>query len=198
MVAEKIHHQSCGDLLQLDRYEETEDTLSLCDLPIYGDFKSDEWSVGIDSLSKESPDQDFFEFSSQDLTPSQSFPSDNVVFCGKIIPYKQPDALSSATTDKPQKQRVRLSRWKSLLLQLGFLSNRRRSGVDKYKSLQNSRWYLFVFGVGRLPMEMELRDIKTRQSRLKAGKGHNSTMFINGTLEKKSPNHHRISCMPLL
>ncbi|PKI74619.1 hypothetical protein CRG98_004946 [Punica granatum] len=197
MVAEKIHHESRDNSLQ-DQYEEAEDTLSLCDLPIYGDFKSDEWTD--DSFSRESSDdQDFFEFSSQDYkVQSQSFPSENIVFCGKIIPYKQPDALSSGRTDKPRKQRRQPSRWRSLLLQLGILSNRHRSGVDKYKSLQNSRWYLFVFGVGRFPMEMELGDIRTRQNRLKASKGPNSTVFMNGTLEKKSRNHHRIGCMPLL
>lgn len=200
MVGDKSQH-ACSDLVQ-DQLDEAEDTLSLCDLPIYGDFRCDDWSD--DCLSKESrasdPDQDFFEFSSHEFD-SQSLPSESVVFCGKIIPYKKP-ILTSERPHKPGKQRRRLSRWMSLLFQWGISSN--RSCVDKYGSLQNSRWHLFVFGLGRFPVEMELRDIKTRQSRLK-WKAPSSTVSANFTVDKKSRNRPEsgdgkpslIGCLPL-
>ncbi|KAK4769441.1 hypothetical protein SAY86_027591 [Trapa natans] len=206
---EKSQQTSGGDPVE-DQSEETEDTLSLCDLPIYGDFGCDDWSD--DSISKGSrasdPDEDYFEFSSREFHSQSSFQSlsESVVFCGRVIPYKKP-ILITERPRKPRKQRGRLSKWMSLLLRWGISSNN-RSCVHKYGSLQNSRWYLFVFGVGRFPVEMELRDIKTRQSRLKEKTPMPPTSIIsaNWTIEKKSRTHPEsggrkpssFGCLPLL
>ena len=37
--------------------------------------------------------------------------------------------------------------------------------VSLLRSNTKSRWYLFMFGISRLPNKMELRDIRRRQSR---------------------------------
>ncbi|KAF2318564.1 hypothetical protein GH714_008944 [Hevea brasiliensis] len=42
--------------------------------------------------------------------------------------------------------------------------------VSLQSSPSKSRWNLFAFGVGRYPMEMELNDMKTRQSKLSDSK----------------------------
>ncbi|KAL7109433.1 hypothetical protein ACP275_06G174900 [Erythranthe tilingii] len=74
-----------------------EETLSLCDLPLYSNSSTDqssEWEhvSALDSGSISSQDDDYFEFSSQEFTPSAAadFPPENIIFCGKLIPYKQP------------------------------------------------------------------------------------------------------------
>ncbi|KAL9165403.1 hypothetical protein ABFS82_06G168800 [Erythranthe guttata] len=76
-----------------------EETLSLCDLPLYSNSITDqtsEWeqfsASTSTSISSSSQDDDYFEFSSQEFTPSAAadFPPENIIFCGKLIPYKQP------------------------------------------------------------------------------------------------------------
>ncbi|KAL8051783.1 hypothetical protein ABFX02_06G171200 [Erythranthe guttata] len=74
-----------------------EETLSLCDLPLYSNSITDqtsEWEQfsASTSISSSSQDDDYFEFSSQEFTPSAAadFPPENIIFCGKLIPYKQP------------------------------------------------------------------------------------------------------------
>ncbi|KAG6760333.1 hypothetical protein POTOM_036844 [Populus tomentosa] len=72
----------------LHDFDDEAETLSLCDLPLYNRSNSD-W----DDFSKEdqnletSFDQDFFEFFSADFAAS-ACPSDNIIFCGKLIPYR--------------------------------------------------------------------------------------------------------------
>ncbi|PIN02818.1 hypothetical protein CDL12_24663 [Handroanthus impetiginosus] len=86
--------------------DEADETLSLCDLPLYSDHK-----------------QDYFEFFSQDLSPSTfRFPPENIIFCGKLIPYKQLDASEKDTsqvdesnkkqTNVKKKRRWGIFRWK--------------------------------------------------------------------------------------
>lgn len=81
----------------------------------------------------------------------------------------------------------RISSSKSLPLELekykcghGYMPNKCVDEYDfaKVKILTpplKSRWYLFMFGLNRLPAEMELTDIRTRQSRKTP-----STMFRSG------------------
>ncbi|XP_073127868.1 uncharacterized protein [Henckelia pumila] len=80
---ENIHHTH--------DQEEEEETLSLCDLPLY----SDEDLSSQESTSFSSSEDDFFEFFSQEyFNPSPPSPAgvprENIIFCGKLIPYKQP------------------------------------------------------------------------------------------------------------
>ncbi|KAG6647325.1 hypothetical protein I3843_07G070000 [Carya illinoinensis] len=191
-----------------DSYE-AEETLSLCDLPIYSDASN--W----DDYSKEdqrlSDDNDFFEFLSEDFTASTcaTTVNKNIIFCGKIIPCKdlpEPEKTlkqESTTNTKRNHAKTGFLRWKSLSF------NKRRSSskysklpededsktlaspsskgyvygasncdfsvgkVSMLASSSKSRWYLFMFGMTRFPTEMELRDMKMRQSRMRS----QSSMF---------------------
>ncbi|KAF2295835.1 hypothetical protein GH714_034430 [Hevea brasiliensis] len=186
--------------------DEDDEALSLCDLPL----NSEAASVSDDFSSEDqrsSIDQDLFEFFSEDFTSASAYrPKDNnIIFCGKLIPYKGENvdgkAQNSDNTSKANKEANNNSifPWKSY----SFNKSRRYSVktqqeksyrtsktspelspdkkcMDKYDfpmkkesllaSPTKSRWYLFAFGVGRYPMEMELNDIKTRQSKLSNGK----------------------------
>lgn len=164
--------------------DQLEETLSLCDLPMYSHEGEKEYSAasqGSNSLWTSDHDQDGFEFFSEELN---SFPPENIIFCGKLITSKKPISENPIQVENKQqgsrKWRFRrLFRWK-------FNSSKKSPGVKSKKQhiLQNrygvpykkvsvltssssgkSRWYLFLFGITRFPTEMELRDLKNRQSR---------------------------------
>lgn len=204
--------------------EENEEALSLCDLPIYSNSAVWEREFIDEGKGQSSAaDQDFFEFSSEDLSNSFTYPSDNkIVFCGKIIPYRLPPDQTQRPLsknhdrNKPKKKIGSfLFRWRSLFsnksrtsrngrprpgqissskslpLELdkykcgyGYMPNK---GADEYDFAKvkilapplKSRWYLFMLGLKRLPAEMELNDIRTRQSRKTL-----STMFRSGDGEE--------------
>lgn len=128
---------------KMDDPEETEDALSLCDLPIYS--KPEDW----ESFSKEyrsDQEDDYFEFFSEEFSGSisstasstTSIQPDNIVFCGKLIPYKHHEPISK---------------------------NKCKSNTKKISASNSRRWYLFMFGLGSFPVEMELTDMRRRQSR---------------------------------
>lgn len=160
-----------------DPYE-AEEALSLCDLPIYSDESNwEDYSKEEQRLS--SSDSDFFEFFSEDFsTAASTTPNKNdIIFCGKLmIPYKElPDPEKAHDENDPKQNQTKKGflRWKSL----SFSKKKGDSFSDCDFSVgkatvlappTKSRWYLFLFGIGRLPTEMELRDIKTRQSRLRS------------------------------
>lgn len=209
MVAQELYPdpvEGNTDDLQ-DPYDEAElETLSLCDLPIYSDASNwdDDFSREQDqSLSSEN---DFFEFSSDDFTCAATT-NDNIIFCGKLIPYRElilpkspektKNQLAESDTKQNQINKKGLFRWKSLSFNRTKTFSRRDEKNNCSKSLAlpasksfvyatsnkcdfsvgkasmlasptKSRWYLFMFGIRSLPTEMELRDIRTRQSRLKS------------------------------
>ena len=99
MVAKEFHSDQESrneeSTLLLDPYE-SEETLSLCDLPIYSDSTSaDKWDDsskvdGESSSSKCKDDDESFEFFSEDFTASTHPISEkNIVFCGEIISYRE-------------------------------------------------------------------------------------------------------------
>ncbi|KAL0303141.1 UNVERIFIED_CONTAM: hypothetical protein Sradi_6182200 [Sesamum radiatum] len=106
--------------------DEADETLSLCDLPLYSD--QSEWEGDLSSESQgsssiSSSEDDYFEFISQELSPSSTgYPPEHIVFCGKLIPYKQPvdssvrDSTKSVEgkkqTDVKKKRGWSIFRWK--------------------------------------------------------------------------------------
>ncbi|XWS07910.1 hypothetical protein CRYUN_Cryun41cG0032700 [Craigia yunnanensis] len=233
MGAEKLNHsletvQQINDTWQDFGDEADEETLSLCDLVISSD-ENEYWN---DDFSKEDHQSngDFFEFFNEGFpatataAPSSYSEGNNIIFCGKLIPFKdqQPNI-----EDKSQSLKFRnvkqenfekkennssscIFPWKmshsfnksrtypsssakgsqgksfnkSLSLPaVGSINNHGKYGSDQSKKLGDekfdfsvkkvsvsatpvkSRWYLFAFGVGRFPMEIELKDMKLRQSR---------------------------------
>ncbi|GFS45682.1 hypothetical protein Acr_00g0097470 [Actinidia rufa] len=89
----------------------------------------------------------FFEFFSEDYcssTTSTTSPlQGNIVFCGKLIPFKEP--LTIITTRELE-------------------SPKKGGGSVVAAQRAKSRWQLLMFGLVRLPAsEMEMRDIRIRQ-----------------------------------
>ncbi|KAF5453460.1 hypothetical protein F2P56_028361 [Juglans regia] len=190
-----------------DSYE-VEETLSLCDLPIYGDASNwDDYSKEDQSLSD---DNDFFEFLSEEFTASTcaTTVNKNIIFCGKLIPCKdlpEPEKTQNQeSTPNTKRAKTGFLRWKSLSFNKIRSSSKYSSKLPEDKdsktlalpspkgyaygtsncdfsvgkvsmlaSSSKSRWFLFMFGMTRFPTEMELRDMKMRQSRMRS----QSSMF---------------------
>lgn len=194
-----------------DTADELDDTLSLCDLPLYGDQSVEEWeedlsagSHGSTSISSSSDDHDYFEFFSHELVPSTAcFPPENIIFCGKIIPYKKPDASASVPSKEVESQQptsIKKKRgWSMFRWRLSSKTGSSKSSTLKQKkdhqqqtskktyntkkqgkgydlplhkmsvltssSSGKARWYLYLTGISRFSSGVELRDIKSRQSR---------------------------------
>ncbi|XP_022748026.1 uncharacterized protein LOC111297637 [Durio zibethinus] len=204
--------------------EADEETLSLCDLVISSDA-NEYWNN--DDFSKEdhqSNSGDLFEFFSDDFPAAAPEDDSNIIFCGKLMSFKEQQ--QPKIEDKPQSPKIRKvkqenddkkknissckfpwkisnsfnksrtypsssakgslgkSFYKSLSLPAkGSKKNNGKYGSDRSKKLGDekfdfsvkkvsilatpvkSRWYLFAFGVGRFPMEIELKDMKLRQTR---------------------------------
>ncbi|XWS75115.1 hypothetical protein CRYUN_Cryun01aG0057500 [Craigia yunnanensis] len=231
MGGEKLNHsleetmQQINDSWQDFGDEADEETLSLCDLVVSSDA-NEYWNDDFSKEDHQSNNGDFFEFFREDfpaLAPN-TYPEDNnILFCGKLIPFKdqQPNV-----EDKPQSLKIskvnqgndekkkntssfvfpwkmshsfnksrtfpsssaKGSQGKSFNKSLSLSAAGSKNNYGKYGSDQSkksgdekfdfsvkrvsilatpvkSRWYLFAFGVGRFPMEIELKDMKLRQSR---------------------------------
>lgn len=179
-----------------DEYEE-EETLSLCDLPIYSSDNSSnsaQWGAELskedgknsDSNNKDDDFDDFFEFFSEEFTtttPSTLSTADELIFCGKLIPFKDhhhqqhvpqrtlknsnsgrrsnsqkgsvgPLFLPNSVSSKPSSKAVMSD------------GNNSMGKVKLVRSTTKARWFLFMFGMSKLSTtEMQLRDMRNRQSR---------------------------------
>ncbi|XP_042012475.1 uncharacterized protein LOC121760954 [Salvia splendens] len=155
-----------SNLQQQEKEEELEETetLSLCDLPLYSD-QSHDWDQHSTTTSS---DQDYFEFFSQELTPSASafLPPQNIIFCGKLIPYKHLPTPNdkNQTTLNAQTGPNKTSRWR------WRLSGAKCTTAAMQRRTYNSgkqvkvKWYFFLFGVSRFSPVVELSDIRSRKS----------------------------------
>ncbi|KAK4436008.1 hypothetical protein Salat_0764500 [Sesamum alatum] len=115
------------DNMHVHTLDEAYETLSLCDLPLYSDQSAD-WDQDFSlaqSHASTSSEHDCFEFFSQELDPSgvttapdttTVFPRDNIMFCGKLIPYKQTPSpkkdSSSVVKNKKRRHCWGSFRWK--------------------------------------------------------------------------------------
>ncbi|KAI4384026.1 hypothetical protein MLD38_009798 [Melastoma candidum] len=179
--------------------EDALETLSLCDLPLYGDCDAAaKCDAGRCSTSSEEEfDQELFEFSSGELGSAPVQRAEKIVFCGKIIHFQdqKPTMLCVAkipVKDCPRKERSktttihrtnrrRLFWWKLRLFGKRGMSgyHEMKAGGDDGHSLGrkqkrqrrtysrglSGKWYFLMFGSARFPVEMGLRDMKSRQGR---------------------------------
>ncbi|KAH7547978.1 hypothetical protein JRO89_XS14G0046700 [Xanthoceras sorbifolium] len=128
--------------------EDDEETLSLCDLAVSSNAEDYYWSEF--SYNEEDQDGDFFEFSSEDFTASSyPKPNQNIIFCGKLIPYRGEEPVHHENT---QNQNSTLKQQNTKKISF-FHGNRRK--IDTSRPSRGSGF----------PTRMELRDIKSRQSR---------------------------------
>ncbi|GLT66852.1 hypothetical protein SLA2020_391960 [Shorea laevis] len=156
---------------QEDFGDEAEETLSFCDFVVNSEGQENEFfSEEEKSLSSS---RDSFEFFSGDhFSALSSYPKDNFIFCGQQrIPYG--DAAVTKKRQSPdkgckQQEPVKSKSRGEKTTPAGKCGDKFdffAKGVPMLATPVKSRWNLFVFGVGRFPMEMEPRDMKMRQSR---------------------------------
>ncbi|TXG49593.1 hypothetical protein EZV62_025468 [Acer yangbiense] len=188
-----------------DHEEEKEETLSFCDLAVSSNAEDYYWSE-FSYKEDHDEDEDFFEFSSEDFTASSTYPkpNQNIIFCGKIIPYKGEDQVvhdhdhqtqnqNTSTNDLKQqnpKKSPNIFPWKSKKEKHGndfkfdFSMKKVSTMPTSTTTTLKSRWYLLAFGsFGKgsgLSTRMELRDIKSRQSRRSRVAAPTTTMFQLG------------------
>ncbi|KAH7839598.1 hypothetical protein Vadar_006128 [Vaccinium darrowii] len=164
----------------MDDQDETEETLSFCDLTIYSSDSADWESYSkedqsLSSSSTSSSDQDLFEFFSEEWSHSSTTnPAQNmIVFCGKEITFKEP-AIQNLERKSPQKPRKRL------VNKAAKSGGKNRFCVRKvllWGSAAKWRWHHLACGLGvRFPAEMELSDIRSRQRR----RGPPAALFSGG------------------
>ncbi|XP_057487458.1 uncharacterized protein LOC130773535 [Actinidia eriantha] len=185
-ISEKTNHP----YLQLDQEEEEEeeeeDALSFCDLPIYSSKQDQTFSSSASQSS--SSDQDLFEFFTQDWTNSGvNCPVSNIIFCGKLIPFKEPNANTNKILEANKEKKAPNRGWFRWNLRIFG----RKGGLSKKINGANSRcgsgpkygfsvrrvsivtwpakprWQLLMFGLARFPAaaEIGMSEIRSRQSR---------------------------------
>ncbi|GFS30392.1 hypothetical protein Acr_00g0011660 [Actinidia rufa] len=140
-----------------DQEEAEEEALSLCDFPITtltDDHQTDDDLI-ISSSSE--PSDHFFEFFNHLSTSSEMSHAEDIIFCGKLVPFQHQSiskkTLIPADTIREVEQTIRVH-------------VRNSSEIHRNSSLRRKpRWYVLLFGNLKFPPEMELRDIKSRQVR---------------------------------
>lgn len=221
--------------------DEEEETLSFCEYSINSD--ADTWEdssrESLNSSFVSSVGNDYFEFFSGELSSGKTTvsytPPENIIFCGKLISYKQPVSENPKRIENIKHKKLKrrgFFRWKwNLASSLKRRTSRKNTssstGAKKgssggYKSLPapetsdqghknirrkgnkergssvrkmsfltpsgESKWYLF-FGITKFRTEMELRDMKNRQTRRRSS---SSSMF---RLENEDSSNNQSPCM---
>ncbi|CAJ2629658.1 unnamed protein product [Trifolium pratense] len=198
MVAKEFNSdQEAGNeentMLQDQYYDNDDDeTLSLSDLPnstispLWNDFSKEDGKNSIDNYNNDDDDDDnLFEFFSEEFNTSTIH--DNIIFCGKLIPFKDHQHV-------PQNQKTSVLVPKTSLSSKSLKSSLKIKGKDdqEVKGSLNvksfacdyttmggkvslvrcptkSRWFMFLFGLSSnsrsSSKEMQLSDIRNRQSR---------------------------------
>ncbi|TKY51561.1 hypothetical protein E2542_SST23077 [Spatholobus suberectus] len=130
-------------------------------------------------------DDDLFEFFSEEFSTSSNATAENIVFCGKLIPFKdvppRVESNSSGVQKGSSSSTSALLPWRPTnkakpSLRKGepeakgsksFACDYTSIGkVSLLRCTTKSRWFLFMFGMPKVSTaEMELRDIRNRQSR---------------------------------
>ncbi|KAL2549571.1 uncharacterized protein Fot_11101 [Forsythia ovata] len=185
--------------MQDTRDDDAEDTLSLCDLPMYSDTCAECETQSSSSLS--SSEQDHFEFFSGEFDPPiTNISPQNIIFCGKLIPYKQPVPVKESNLDVESNQnRGGAGCSRDICSKNGTKNSCVNKNVNKFHvkrdagyefgvqkmsiltSSEKAKWYTFLFGITRFSTEIELRDMKNRQSRRRRHTRPSSPIFINYT-----------------
>ncbi|KAL2249256.1 uncharacterized protein LOC105166654 [Sesamum indicum] len=174
LVQESLSGETLFDSkhIHVDTLDEAYETLSLSDLPLYSDQSAD-WDQDYLSLaqshgSASSSQQDCFEFFSQELDPSTAtttvFPQENIMFCGKLIPYEQPfstkkDSSTTVVQNKRQRNDKKKCRWSQFRWK--FNSGRGSKNRTKSTTLMQKK---NCVGLYELP--------KKTYNTTKLGKGH--------------------------
>ncbi|KAL7148618.1 hypothetical protein ABFS83_06G190700 [Erythranthe nasuta] len=213
-LEENLHSKH---IMEDTKSDEAFETLSFSDLPLYGDQSFEEYweeeeqdlsieSQGSSSISSSSEHDDYFEFFSQELLPSAAtFPPENIIFCGKLIPsYKQPNTSQEEDPSLESMKQANIKKtgvykWlnkqvdsKNRVVKRKYEKEYDDFPVQKMSILTSSssgkaRWYLLLFGISRFSTRVELSDIKIRQ---RSGRRHGSAASPPSPPFRFQNHHH--------
>ncbi|CAN1237805.1 hypothetical protein LINGRAPRIM_LOCUS1973 [Linum grandiflorum] len=190
LLAQQQHHQPSYDYDDDAEGEEDkdDDILSLRDLPLTTTSRN--WT---DPGGHDHHQEDGFEFFSGEFNQEEE--EGDIIFCGKIIPYRASSTESSSnfhrrssSLNNPRGATAvsslytrdyssthhhshQVKRFWSLPVSasngLGdsLRSSDQRCVDSPMKRVSKSRWYVLAFGVEKIPVKMELHDMKFRQSK---------------------------------
>ncbi|PIN07448.1 hypothetical protein CDL12_19985 [Handroanthus impetiginosus] len=169
-----------------------DEAISLCDLALHSD-QSAEWN-SLDQSNGSCSSSSYFEFNQEfndPITTSISLPHENIIFCGKLIPYKpqttpkhelsnliesEKQAIENKTCDlgpfrgkfsysNKNGSRSTTLMHKKEMYNTNEIAKGHKMSVLTSSSSGKGKWYLFMFGISRFSMEVNLTDIKSRRSR---------------------------------
>ncbi|KAI3734787.1 hypothetical protein L6452_14266 [Arctium lappa] len=173
-----MQDQNPNHTMQDNLDDESEETVSLCDLPIYGYNTVYSTSDSEDTMKAD----ETFEFFSEDWVKndkdSNFFPPKDIVFCGNLIPPKQPISRNTPEFKKlrdhgsnkvdPNYSGGGKNREFAKLISM---NKGRNHGVERepkrvfpVSGSKKSRWYNYGVGLAGIPTEMELSAIRSRQN----------------------------------
>lgn len=113
--------------------DDEDEALSLCDLPLNSE-EAAAYSVW-DGFSMEdqnsSLDQEFFEFFSENFTSSSAYPKDNIISCGKLIPYKEENVDDKAENSEKLPSKAKEANTNSTFTWKSYSLNKLRSSSLK-------------------------------------------------------------------
>ncbi|KAL8170445.1 hypothetical protein V2J09_022249 [Rumex salicifolius] len=165
----------CSQSIRNDTSPEHEEAprLSFCDLleSTHWDAINSDNNNGKSSCSKEEDEGMIFDFFGSHsgfsfAAPPTTHPQENIRFCGKqMTPNK--------TSTKKNNFKKKVLNW--IMPSSSFSSSSSKQRAKKQKigpeyddgnsRSRNRRWWMVMFGSIRVPNEMDLSDIKTRQKR---------------------------------
>ncbi|KAM0042721.1 hypothetical protein Hdeb2414_s0010g00333101 [Helianthus debilis subsp. tardiflorus] len=160
------HHSSNHD-------DELEETVSLCDLPVYGDDMNYSSTASEDSMKHD----ESFEFFNQEWLKNNFFSNNDIVFCGNLILPKKPLSRNTLETRKYDHESSKddqdscSSRNTEFAKLMSMNKGRNQGGKHDTKRVfpasgsMKSRWYYYGFGLAGIPAEMDMSAIKSRQNR---------------------------------
>ncbi|KAG2397184.1 hypothetical protein LR48_Vigan08g106600 [Vigna angularis] len=142
--------------------------------PYYSGFSSDKWHGDFSKEDEKNfgddgdDDYNMFEFFSEEFNSSSNIAAtENIIFCGKLIPFKdippRVDECNNKACRNVQKGIAKHGSKGSKSFSCDYTSTRK---VSLVRCTTKYRWFLFMFEMSKLSgtTEMELRDIRNRQS----------------------------------
>nr|GEZ90015.1 hypothetical protein [Tanacetum cinerariifolium] len=177
-------------------YNHDDETVSLCDLPIYG-FDTNCSTTNSEEYYSEGDES--FEFFSEEWSKNNKntngFPYEHMVFGQKLIDPKQPISRKAQESKKRDHASTKVdldtssSRNKEFAKFMSMNKGRSKHNVHETKRVLptstsvKSRWFYHGFVMARVPTEMDLSAIKSRQNR------HQKTRSNGSGKEEKGGFH---------
>lgn len=172
-----LAYQNTNTTMQDNLDNELEETMSLCDLPIFGYDTNCSTTDSEDSMKCDESFEFFCEEWLRNDKDSNFFPNKDIEFCGNLILPKQPISIKTedfkkndhgatkVDLDSSLGRRSEFGKLMSMNKGRNHVSGQEKKRVFPTSASLKSRWYYNGFGLARVPVEMDLSAIKSRQNR---------------------------------